>query len=122
MKTITCVRCGKIAPRGRGNKIYCSEHCSSIAYRERHPIVRDGKKQMKKKTCIACGEQFVPRASGSKWCSEECIPNDSGHRYYGDGRRRKRLEVRFGDELSLTIERLKSAWVSAGRSLPASRS
>lgn len=90
-KLIACVICNKaFYPKWNWNQEqYCSDNCKNVAWLTRTQANR----WAKTRTCVHCGQTFVARNAGNKWCSALCS---------GKGLRREKTCKRCNKVFSVT--------------------
>lgn len=116
VKTVTCLYCGKeFTPKYEGNK-FCSSSCAaSYNNIRRKPVTDETKKRisesllrlhygenwekethktkymrsMKTHICKVCGKEFLSKKKDARYCSKECLCNDSE---YKEKLRQKQVE------------------------------
>jgi len=60
---IKCAQCGAVFIPIRIDQRFCSVHCKDAFY---------GSHQVKNKTCLCCGKDFITTSHKKKYCSKNC--------------------------------------------------
>ena len=62
----------KFIPKHTGKQIYCSHHCRNIALLGRNMGVWQKKQEQRRRTCPACGKNFIASRKEQRYCSITC--------------------------------------------------